>query len=112
MAVSAGIRVIAKTRSRERFAMLEGLGAKRVELEDPNLSKRLHAVLDLIGNSTMLNSLDMLCRGGCACLAGWLGGLAPINNLIPLLQMATGVYLIGDRGLKDAVQVNSVPPDL
>jgi NADPH:quinone reductase-like Zn-dependent oxidoreductase len=28
-----------------------------------------------------------------ACLAGWLGGLAPIKDFNPLLQMASGVYL-------------------
>jgi len=32
-------------------------------------------------------------RGGRACLAGWLGGLAPIADFNPLLQMASGVYL-------------------
>ena len=35
----------------------------------------------------------MLRRGGRACLAGWLGGLAPIPDFNPLLQMASGVYL-------------------
>ena len=35
----------------------------------------------------------MLRRGGRACLAGWLGGLAPITDFYPLLQMASGVYL-------------------
>jgi NADPH:quinone reductase-like Zn-dependent oxidoreductase len=99
MAVNAGVRVIATTRSRKRFAMLEKLGAARAELEEPTLSKRIaeakqiDAVLDLVGNSTILDSLDMLRRGGRACLAGWLGGLAPIADFNPLLQMASGVYL-------------------
>ncbi|GAA0420046.1 hypothetical protein Acor_29920 [Acrocarpospora corrugata] len=35
----------------------------------------------------------MLRRGGRACLAGWLGGLDPIADFNPLLQMASGVYL-------------------
>ncbi len=99
LAVNAGVRVIATTRKRERFAMLEELGADRVELEGPDLSRRiaeakqLDAVLDLVGNSTILDSLDMLRRGGRACLAGWLGGLDPIADFNPLLQMASGVYL-------------------
>jgi NADPH:quinone reductase-like Zn-dependent oxidoreductase len=99
MAVNAGARVIATTRSRERHALLESLGAERVEQEGPDLSKRLaeskrlDAVLDLVGNSTILDSLNMLRRGGRACLAGWLGGLAPIHDFNPLLQMASGVYL-------------------
>jgi NADPH:quinone reductase-like Zn-dependent oxidoreductase len=99
MAVNAGAKVIATTRNRERFPMLESLGASRVELEGPDLSQRiaeakqLDTVLDLVGNSTILDSLDMLRRGGRACLAGWLGGLAPIHDFNPLLQMASGVYL-------------------
>ena len=37
--------------------------------------------------------VGVLRRGGRACLAGWLGGLDPIANFNPLLQMASGVYL-------------------
>jgi NADPH2:quinone reductase len=41
----------------------------------PDLSRRIAeagkmAVLDLVGNSTVLDSLAMLRRGGRACLAG------------------------------------------
>jgi NADPH:quinone reductase len=99
MAADAGVRVIATTRSRERVSLLEQLGAERVATEGADLShriaeaKKLDAVLDLVGNSTILDSLDMLRRGGRACLAGWLGGLAPIADFNPLLQMASGVYL-------------------
>ena len=99
LAVNAGARVIATTRKRERFAMLEELGADRAEVEEPHLSQRiaeakqLDAVLDLVGNTTILDSLDMLRRGGRACLSGWLGGLDPIRDFNPLLQMASGVYL-------------------
>jgi NADPH:quinone reductase len=98
MAVNAGANVIATTRSRDRAAMLEKLGVWRVETEDPRLAARLageeiNAVLDLVGNSTILDSLDMLSRGGTACLAGWLGGLDPIADFNPLLRMASGVNL-------------------
>ena len=99
MAVAAGARVIATARSSKRFSMLENLGASRVERERPDLaahiaeSKQIDAVLDLVGNSTILDSLDMLGRGGTACLAGWLGGLDPIGDFNPLLRMASGVNL-------------------
>ena len=56
-------------------------------------AKKIDAVLDLVGNSVLLDSLAMLRRGGRSCLAGWLGGLAPIPDFNPLLQMASGVYL-------------------
>src|SRR5262249_58441526 len=39
LATGAGLQIIATTRSRERFAMLEKLGVQRVELEGPDLSK-------------------------------------------------------------------------
>ncbi|OBI07184.1 alcohol dehydrogenase [Mycobacterium sp. E2462] len=97
MAVAAGARVIATARSRDRFAALEALGAVRVELERRDLAahlaetKQVDAVLDLVGNSTILDSLDMLRRGGTACLAGWLGGLQPIDGFNPLLRMPSGV---------------------
>ena len=76
MAVNAGAKVIATTRNRDRFPMLEKLGAVRAEVEGPDLSqriaeaKKIDAVLDLVGNSTILDSLAMLRRGGRACLAG------------------------------------------
>ncbi|SPM34432.1 NADPH:quinone reductase or related Zn-dependent oxidoreductase [Mycobacterium rhizamassiliense] len=97
MAVATGANVIATARSKDRFPMLEELGAARVEVERPDLAahiaeaKRIDAVLDLVGNSTILDSLDMLRRGGTACLAGWLGGLAPIGDFNPLARMPSGV---------------------
>lgn len=97
MAVAAGARVIATARSNGRFSMLEQLGASRVEIESRELAahlpeaKQVDAVLDLVGNSTILDSLDLLRRGGTACLAGWLGGLDPIGDFNPLLRMASGV---------------------
>ena len=99
MAVNAGVRVIATTRSAERFAMLEKLGAERCEVERRDLSKhiaeakKIDAVLDLVGNTVLLDSLAMLRRGGRSCMAGWLGGLDPVPDFNPLLQMASGVYL-------------------
>jgi len=99
LAVDAGARVIATTRSRDSFGVLTGLGAHRAELETSDLGthiaevEQIDAVLDLVGNSTILDSLRMLRRGGTACLAGWLGGLDPIVDFNPLLQMPSGVNL-------------------
>ena len=76
MAVNAGVRVIATTRNRDRFSKLEKLGAERCEIERRDLSKhiaeakKIDAVLDLVGNSVLLDSLAMLRRGGRSCLAG------------------------------------------
>jgi NADPH:quinone reductase len=100
IAVQAGAHVIATTRNRDRFSKLESLGAERVELEGPDLSRRLRealprgidAVLELVGNSTLLDSLGTLRRGGRLCLAGFLGGLAPVSSFNPLMQLPSGVH--------------------
>jgi NADPH:quinone reductase len=98
IAANAGLKVIATTRNQARFEKLLGLGAQRVELEGPGLSKRLpeakkvDVVLDLVGNRTLLDSIAIPRRHGRVCLGGWLGGLAPIPDFNPLLQMASGVH--------------------
>jgi NADPH2:quinone reductase len=98
IAANAGLNVIATTRNKARFEKLRGLGAKRVEVEGPELSKRLSeakkadVVLDLVGNRTLLDSIAIPHRHGRVCLGGWLGGLAPIPDFNPLLQMASGVH--------------------
>jgi NADPH:quinone reductase len=72
--------------------------ATRVEFEGPSLSKRLmeakriDVVLDLVGNSTLLDSIAIPHRHGRVCLAGWLGGLEPVHDFNPLLQMASGIH--------------------
>ncbi|HEY1996998.1 zinc-binding alcohol dehydrogenase family protein [Paraburkholderia sp.] len=97
MAVNAGLTVIATARNEARFEKLKALGVSRSEIESPDLSsriaerKQIDAVLDLVGNSTVLDSLAMVRRDGKVCLAGWLGGLAPIADFNPLLQMPSGV---------------------
>src|SRR5262245_18260559 len=97
IASNAGLNVIATTRNQARFEKLLGLGAQRVELEGPGLSKRLpevkkvDAVLDLVGNRTLLDSIAIPHRRGRICLAGWPGGLEPIPDFSPLSQMPSGV---------------------
>jgi NADPH:quinone reductase len=100
IASHAGARVIATTRNSSRAAMLDGLGAKEVLLESPELAKRVRerhphgidAVLDIVGNTTVLDSLAMLKRGGHACVVGFLGGGGPLS-LEPVFQIPSGRQL-------------------
>jgi NADPH:quinone reductase len=98
MSANVGAEVIVTTHKRDSAPKLEALGAKRVEVEVPDLatripeSKQIDSVLDLVGNSTILDSLTMLRRGGRACLAGFLGGLAPVPDFNPLFHMSSGVH--------------------
>jgi NADPH:quinone reductase-like Zn-dependent oxidoreductase len=75
---------------------LKKLGVRDVILEGAKLSERVKtkfdAALELVGNSTLLDSLKLVRRNGKVCLAGFLGGLAPIADFNPLLQMASGVH--------------------
>ncbi|AEO54995.1 hypothetical protein MYCTH_2298303 [Thermothelomyces thermophilus ATCC 42464] len=101
LAVNAGAVVTATTRSEGKFAELEALGAADAVVEGPGLPERLREsgraekfdrVLELVGNSTVVESLTLVKRDGRLCLAGWLGGLDPIKDFNPLLQMASGVH--------------------
>jgi NADPH:quinone reductase len=100
IAVQAGARVIATTRNPQRAETLEGLGAKEMLLESSDLPLRVRerrpegvdAVLELVGNSTVIGSLTMIRRGGRLCLAGFLGGLDPISSFMPVMQLPSGVH--------------------
>jgi len=98
IAANAGLNAIATTRNKARFEKLLELGAQRVEIEGSGLSRRLpeakkvDVVLDLVGNSTLLDSIAIPHRHGRICLAGWLGGLEPVKDFNPLLQMASGIH--------------------
>lgn len=103
LAVEAGAVVTGTTRSEAKFDELKALGVADVVLEGPGLPGRLREsgrldekfdrVLELVGNSTVVESLTLVKRDGRVCLAGWLGGLDPIKDFNPLLQMASGVHL-------------------
>ncbi|KAK3343378.1 chaperonin 10-like protein [Lasiosphaeria hispida] len=71
LAVEVRAVMTATTRDKGRFEELRGVGAKEVVLEGKGLPVR--------GN-------------GRVCLAGWLGGLDPIQDFNPLLRMASGVH--------------------
>jgi NADPH2:quinone reductase len=100
IAVNLGARVIATTRKSERASLLYGLGAHEVILETTALAMRIRedhragidAVLDIIGNSTTLDSLAALRRGGTVCQVGFLGGGGSLT-LEPVFQIPGGRYL-------------------
>lgn len=100
IAAQSGARVIATTRNAARAPLLEALGAKEIALEAPDLSKRIRelhprgidAVLDIVGNTTVLDSLGMVRRNGRVCLVGFLGGGGPLS-LEPVFQMPSGAQL-------------------
>ena len=101
IATHAGARVIATTRNPQRLDSLMALGVHAAMLDDATLSRRIRerhpegvdAALDLVGNSTLLDSLAAVRPDGRVCLAGFLGGGAPIAAFDPLAHMPSGVHL-------------------
>lgn len=99
IAANTDVRVIATTRNPERLATLAAMGADEAMLDDAALSQRIRerhadgidAALDLVGNSTLLDTLAAVRPGGHVCLAGFLGGGAPVAAFDPLTQMPSGV---------------------
>lgn len=100
IAAHRGARVVATTRQAAGEPMLKALGARHVWLEQGELAPKarqlqaggVDAVLDIVGNTTVLDSLQMLRRGGEACLVGFLSGGGPVT-LEPVFQIPSGVRL-------------------
>jgi NADPH2:quinone reductase len=81
-----GITILTSTRSASKVALLTESGATHVLIENGTLSEKVRTlypdgidgVLDLIGNSTLLDSLRMAKKGGRVCVAGFLGSSEPV----------------------------------
>lgn len=48
-------------------------------------------VLDLVGNSVLRDSLQAVRVNGRVCQAGFLGGLGPVDQFLPIADMPSGV---------------------
>jgi NADPH:quinone reductase len=48
-------------------------------------------VLDLVGNSALRDSLKTVRVNGRLCQAGFLGGLGPVDQFLPIVDMPSGV---------------------
>ena len=53
---------------------------------------RFDKTLNLIGNSVLLESIKLTRPSGRMLQAGWLGGLEPIADFNPMVQMEPGVH--------------------
>lgn len=121
IAAHAGAHTLATTRDSKRLSALEALGAKQTILDAPDLSRpvrELHpngidAVLDLVGNTTVLDSLATVRRHGRVCEAGFLGGLGPIESFNPIAQVPSGVqfsffgsFVFGSTRIENGLQRN------
>jgi NADPH:quinone reductase len=96
-----GAMVIATTRREERAELLRSLGADSVVIESDSIADVVRElvpggvdrVLDLVGNSVLRDSLQAVRVNGRVCQAGFLGGLGPVDQFLPMFDMPSGVQL-------------------
>jgi NADPH:quinone reductase len=101
LAVDHGATVIATTRDPDRERLLRERGAHEVLIDDGEVSPQLRrtrpagvdAVLDLVGNSVLRDSLRSVRAKGRVCQIGFLGGLEPVADFNPLADLPSGVQL-------------------
>jgi NADPH:quinone reductase-like Zn-dependent oxidoreductase len=95
-----GVTVIATTRNVKNAKLLKRLGCTEVLVENADLSGKLReqhsngvdSVMDIVGNTTLLDSLKMVKKDGYVCNAGFLGGGEPFQ-FNPLTDMPPTVNL-------------------
>jgi NADPH:quinone reductase-like Zn-dependent oxidoreductase len=101
LAVDAGATVFATTRTPRHVERLRQLGAAEVLIDDGRLAPQIStmrprgvdAVLDLVGNSVLRDSLQCVVPRGRVCQIGFLGGLDPLVDFNPLADLPSGVAL-------------------
>lgn len=100
VAVDQGATVVGTTRNPARESLLRELGAAKVLIDDGNLAAQVansdidvDAVLDLVGNSVLRDSLLTARPRGRVCQVGFLGGLDPVDGFNPIADLPTGVQL-------------------
>jgi NADPH:quinone reductase-like Zn-dependent oxidoreductase len=96
----AGARVLATSRDPGKLARLEAIGAMPLLDGDSLVADvrrgapdGLDAALELVGNSKVVETISLVHRGGGVCLAGFLGGIAPIAAFDPIVHLPSGVSL-------------------
>lgn len=103
LAKAIGATVISTTRSEKKAYLLREYGADDVILEGEDFRKRFlekypsgaTKVLELIGASTLRDSLRLTALHGIVCHTGLLGGVFGLKNFDPIKEVPSGVYLTG-----------------
>jgi NADPH:quinone reductase-like Zn-dependent oxidoreductase len=102
-----GAVVVATTRQREREALLRDNGADEVCIDDGAIAAQLNRsggadkVLELIGTTTLLDSLRCCREGGIVCMTGMVGNTWTLDAFRPMDVIPTGVCLTVYAGEND-----------
>lgn len=103
LAKAIGARIVATTRSERKAVLLEDYGADDIILKGDGFRGRFleknpagaNKVLELIGASTLRESLRLTAFHGIVCHTGLLGGVYGLKDFDPIKEIPSGVYLTG-----------------
>ena len=106
MAKHAGLKVISTSRSDAKANVLEAAGADDIVIDAGTIAEQVRAshpqgvdrVLELIGTTTLLDSLQCARPGGVVCMTGILGGQWELLSFRPMGQIPTAVRLTSYSG--------------
>ncbi|MCB9594615.1 MAG: zinc-binding dehydrogenase [Sandaracinaceae bacterium] len=111
LAKDAGLEVATTTRTSSKEALLRDAGADHVLVDDGALAPRVREVfeggadrvLELIGATTLRDSLRCAAPGGIVCMTGILGGAWVVDGFEPMIDIPTGVKLTSYSGGSDDI---------
>jgi NADPH:quinone reductase-like Zn-dependent oxidoreductase len=106
MAKQAGLKVVSTSRSEAKADMLKAAGADEVVIDAGTIAEQVRAlhpqgvdrVLELIGTSTLRDSLQCARPGGVVCMTGILGGRWELPSFRPMDHIPTAVRLTSYSG--------------
>ena len=109
LAKRAGMTVFATTRRENRRDMLLQGGADEVFLDDGKIAKAVRSahpqgverVLELVGTTTLKDSLQSAAAGGSVCMAGMVGNAWEFERFSPMDAIPTAVSLTTYSGGPD-----------
>jgi len=106
LAKHAGLQVGTTTRGPGKIEELKAAGADEVWIDNGEIHQQINAerekpydrVLELIGATTLIDSLRCVGRGGIVCMTGILGGKWVLNDFHPMGDIPTAVKLTSYSG--------------
>ncbi len=116
LAKAAGLEVTATTRNANKSEELLKAGASYVVVDDGPIAEKVREiypvgvdrVLELVGTTTLLDSLKATRRGGIVCMTGILGGQWTLSEFHPMGDVPTGVKLTSYSGEASDISVEQL----
>ena len=97
IAKNYGVEVTSTSRKESTTALLKEHGAADVLIDDGKLAAKVQGkfdkCLELIGVTTMEDSMNCLKRGGICCITGIVGGIWTVSDWNPMEHIPVGVCL-------------------